>query len=189
MDILDLVEGLVHRLQNLPQCFHLEWPPGISPPDDVVRWIVECAAGCSSMTSLDGSRPSAVNNVRLAECHCDLSGGNESGDRWHAVYQEACWRLAKAYVSRFEKLSQSGTAERYTIVELLPIFLTLTESALLQHCRFDMELVSLCQTFFELAKRCLILRITSDWRERATENMLMWFEVNILSPGISSLLL
>ena len=189
MDILDLVEGLVDRLQNRPQCFHLEWPPGVSPPDDVVRWIVRCAVGWWGTTSLDGTRPSGVNNVRLTECHCDLSGGNESDDRWHVMYQEACWRVAKAHVSRFKELFQSGTADNDTPGQLGASFLSLTDSALLKHCRVDMELVLLCGTFFELAKGCLIMRIHSDEGKVARGNMLKWFEVSILSPGISSLLL
>ncbi|KAK1229239.1 hypothetical protein PQX77_007714 [Marasmius sp. AFHP31] len=34
---VDLVEGLVHKLQNHPNCFHLEFPSGVSPRNDVTE--------------------------------------------------------------------------------------------------------------------------------------------------------
>ena len=180
-DALDLVEALVHRFENNPHCFHLEWPPGESPPDDVVYWIVNHGVGCSFQTRLDGSQPSAVNNVRLTDCRCDLSGGNESRDPWHLAYQEACLKLVKAYILLFEELSQSGAEDRDTIIELENIFLNLTLSPLLKHCCLDMELLSLCQSFFGLAKGCLILRIRSSLGKEGREEMFKWFEVGRFS--------
>jgi len=178
-DGLDLVEGLVHKFVHSPQCFHLEWPQGVSPPDDVVYWIVNHTAGCPRPTRLDGSRPSSVDDVRLTECRCGLSGGNESRDPWHIAYQEGCLKLVKAYISLFKELSQSGAEDNGTILELENIFLNLTLSPLLKHCRLDTELLSLCQTFFGLAKGCLTVWIDSDEREQGTKNMLEWFEVSI----------
>ena len=177
-DDLDLVEALVHRFENYPHCFHLEWPLGESPSDDVVYWIVDRAVYCSWNTRLDGSQPSAVNNVRLTDCRCDLSGGNEPRDPWHLAYQEACLKLVKAYISLFEKLSQNGAEKVGTILELRRIFLDLTWSSLLEHCCLDMELFSLCQSFFGLAKGCLTMSIRSNDWERGKENMLKWFEVS-----------
>ena len=75
------------------------------------------------------------------------------------------------------------------IDELLGIFWNLMESALLKHCRLDTKLLSLCQSFFEIAKGSLNMMINSDDGEEGRENILKWFEVSILSPGISSLLL
>ena len=176
---LDLVEGLLHKFQSGPQCFHLKWSPGASPPDEVVSWIVNRATGCRRPTRLDGSRLSAIDDVRLIECHCDLYGGNESQDPWHLVYQEACWRLVKAYISLFEELSQNHAEDEDSINELKNIFMNLTQSRLLKDCQLDMELITLCRTFFELAERCL--RMSSHGEENK-ENMLEWFKVSFSNP-------
>ena len=178
-DILDIVEGLVRKFEDRPQCFHLEWPPGKFPTDVAVYWIVECATGCVESTSLDGTQPSTVDDVRVTECRCGLSGRNKSQDPWHVAYQEACSKLVKTYISRFEELSQRGAEDSGTIWELTGIFMNLTVSALLKHCDLDTELFSLCRTFFGLAKGCLTMRIDSDGRRRGTKNMLEWFEVSI----------
>ena len=162
----------MHKLQNQPQCFHLEWPP----PDEVVYWIVDCAAGCPKVTRLTGTRPSAANNIRLTECRCDLSGGNKSGDRWHLAYQEAYLKYALANISLFVELSQGGGNHKR---ELRKVFVNLTRSSLLVHCRLDTELLSLCRTFFGLAKGCLGMQIHSDDVEEGRNNMLEWFEVSI----------
>jgi len=177
---LDLVESLVHKLQNRPQCFHLEWPPSVSPPDHVMYWIVDRATGCPWETRLNGTRPLAIDDIRLTECRCDLSGGNEPRDRWHVAYQEGCLKLVKANISLFEELSQSGVEGRKAVVQLRRIFENLMQSALLQHCRLDTELLSLCRSFFELAKGSLNMRVRSDRGEEGRQNMLKWFEVGIL---------
>ena len=88
-------------------------------------------------------------------------------------------KLVKAYTSLFEELFQSGAEDRDTIRELRYIFSNLTRSALLIHCRLDTELVSLCLTFFELAKGCLILPIIPSHIADGEKNMLEWFEVSI----------
>ena len=182
MDDRDLVKGLVHRFQIPPQCLHLEWAPGVSPPDLVVCWVVRATTSWSFVPyTVAVSRPDAVSNVRVAECCCDLSGGNKSRDPGHLAYQEACLRTFKIYVSFFEERCRGRVVEGTS-------FTYLTESALLKHCRLDMELLSLCRTFFKLARGCLVLRISFGKAERSKENLLGWVEVSI-SRGISSLLI
>ena len=178
---LDLLHNLVHKVQNRPQCFHLEWLPGASPPENAVYWIIDHATGCPQRTKLSGSRPSVIDDVRLTECHCDLSGENEpeSRDPKHLAYQEACLQRVKAYISRFEELSLSGAENEVTITELRGIFLNLTWSSLLKHCRLDAEVVSLCRTVFGLVKRCLVMQIKSYCGAEGRENMLRWFDVSI----------
>jgi len=181
---LDLVEGLLHKFQSGPQCFHLEWPLGASPSDEVVYWIVNRATGCRRPTRLDGSRrsrSSAIHDVCLTECRCDLSGGSESRDPWHLAYQDTCWRFAEAHVSLFEELSWwNGAEDGGTIHELENIFMNMTQSRLLKDCRLDGELLSLCRKFFELAERCL--RMGSHGEENKG-NMLKWFKVSILAAS------
>jgi len=182
-DGLDLVEALVHRFQNHPHCFHLKWPPGESPPDDVVYGIVNHVMNRFQNTLRYGSRPSAVNNVHLTDCRCDLSGGNESRDPWHLAYQDACLKLVKAYVSLFEELSpRNGTEDGGTIHELENIFMNMTQSRLLKDCRLDTELLSLCRMFFELAARERCLTMSSHGEENKG-NMLKWFKVSILAAS------
>ncbi|KAK1219152.1 hypothetical protein PQX77_018134 [Marasmius sp. AFHP31] len=168
---VDLVEGLVHRLQNHPKHFHLEWPSGSSPQNNVVRWVVVRATGCPHATRLDVKKPSDTDNVRLTDCHCDLSGGNESQDSGHLAYQEACLQYAKAHISLFEELAQSN------IDELRGLFLNMLQSSLLAHCRLDMDLLLLCQTFFGIAKGCLAMEILPEWVEKGRKNILVWIEV------------
>lgn len=85
----------------------------------------------------------------------------------------------KTYISLFEELFQTGAEDSDTINELGHIFLNLTRSVLLKHCPLDTELVSLCQTFFEITKVCLIMQIHRSEREDGKKNMLEWFEVSM----------
>ena len=171
----------MHRFENRPHCFHLEWLSGGSPPDDIAYWIVRCATGCELPTRLSGKRPSAVDNVPFMECRCYLSGGNGSRGLAHIAYQEACLKLVKGYVSLFGELSQSGAADKYTIDELRCIFHNLTQSSLLEHCCLDMELISLCRSFFGFANDCLTMRPTPGDAQIGKENMLKWFLVSRFS--------
>ena len=180
-DLDSLVEGLIHKFQNRPHCFHLGCPLGTPLPDEVVHWIVSQAAGCLYDTRLEGSRPNVVNDVRLTECRCDLSGANELHDiRHHLAYKEACLKLVKAYISLFKKLSQNGAVDKGTVDELMSIFMNLVQSSLLKHCHLDSELLLLCRSFFKLAKACLIIRIHSEQAEEGKKNLLEWFEVSVL---------
>ncbi|KAK1230047.1 hypothetical protein PQX77_006863 [Marasmius sp. AFHP31] len=169
-----LVEGLVHRLQDHPKYFHLEWPLGVSPQNNVVSWVVDNATGCQKRTSLNGTRPSDTNDVRLTDCHCDFSGGNESWGSGHLAYQEACLQHAKAYISLFKEHAQSNDIDK--LQELECTFLNMVQSMLLAHCRLDTELLLLCQTFFGIAEGCLVMGIDEEEGERGRKNMLAWIE-------------
>ncbi|KAK1215678.1 hypothetical protein PQX77_021683 [Marasmius sp. AFHP31] len=168
-----LVERLVHKFKNRPGCFHLEWSSGVSPRDDVNRWIIHRTTGCPGHTQRDMSRPSDVDKVRLTDCRCDLSNGNEPCDPAHIAYQEACMQLFKAFASRFEILYQDGDGFPS---ELGRIFLDIVRSSLLKHCRLGVELFSLCQTFFRLADGCLVMQIDSKNGEKGRKNVLEWIE-------------
>ncbi|KAL0062421.1 hypothetical protein AAF712_010700 [Marasmius tenuissimus] len=168
---VDLVEDLVHRLQNRPKHFHLEWPSGVSPQNDVVRWVVDRATGCPWGTRLDGTHPSDTDDVRLTDCHCDLSGGNESCDSGHLAYQEACLQLAKARISLFKELVNAEHRDS------AGVFLNMVRSSLLAHCQLDTDLLSLCRMFFGIAKGRLRMEIGEVWEE-GRKNMLAWIEVS-----------
>ena len=158
----NLLNHLVHRFENLPHCFHLEWPPGVSPPDSIVNWIVRQTTG--HPYAVDQYRPSALGNVRLTDCHCDLSGGSGSRDPSHVAYQEACSKRFKALVSLFDEAQDPNTVDKLSWG-----FEDLTRSALLEHCRLDTGLLSLCRTVLNsrrLFRACgLILSLGSKERQ------------------------
>ncbi|KAJ8090508.1 hypothetical protein PM082_002396 [Marasmius tenuissimus] len=173
---LNLVEGLVHKFQNRPGCFHLVCPLGVTPRKGVVYWLVRCATGCPWDIDRVDSEPSDVDDVRLTDCHCDLSGGSELSDPEHVAYREACGQLVKAYISLFEELAQSGAEDKGTIDDLKRYFLNVVYSSLLEHCCLDQELLLLCQTFFGLAKGCLAMQIDSVFGKKRRKNMFGWIE-------------
>ncbi|KAK1226095.1 hypothetical protein PQX77_010962 [Marasmius sp. AFHP31] len=39
-------EYLLQKLKKRPECFHLEWPPGVYPSNNAVFWVVQVATGC-----------------------------------------------------------------------------------------------------------------------------------------------
>ena len=127
-DNFDLVKRLMHRFGNRPHCFHLEWSPGVSPPDNVIYWVVSRTTYCSGSTRLDRQEPSTISNVRLTDCCCDLYRGNKSHNPWHLAYQEPCLKLVKAYTSLFEELSQSSAEYRSISFNLEHTFLNFTQS-------------------------------------------------------------
>ncbi|KAK1227313.1 hypothetical protein PQX77_009698 [Marasmius sp. AFHP31] len=178
---LDLVEGLIHKFKNRPVCFHLVCPPGVPPRKDVVNYIVGRAVGRLFMVKQVESKPSDVDDVRLTDCRCDLSGGSESSDPGHLAYREACRQVVKAYVSLFEELAQSGAEDNNTIDDLC--FLNMVYSSLLNHCCLDQELLLLCRTFFGLAKGCLKMGISSELGKEERKNMLGWIEVSMILLG------
>ncbi|KAK1216766.1 hypothetical protein PQX77_020597 [Marasmius sp. AFHP31] len=175
-ELLDLVERLVHKFKNRPGCFHLVCPPGVPPRKEVVNHIVGRAVGHFFMIEQVESQPSDVDDVRLTDCHCDLSGGSELSDPGHLAYQEACRQLVKAYVSLSEGVAQSNAEDGDTIGNLGQCFLNMVYSSLLKHCCLDQELLLLCRTFFGLAKGCLIMQIDSRLGNMGRKNMLRWIK-------------
>ncbi|KAK1223831.1 hypothetical protein PQX77_013285 [Marasmius sp. AFHP31] len=174
-DGADLVEGLVLKLQTRPRCFHLECPPGQSRQDNLIVWVVRNATGCSNeytTPALDGIPSRGVDNVRLTDCHCDLSGGSEAHDPGHLAYQDGCMQFVKANISYFTGLGQ-GIDNRNIAGR---IFERIVGSSLLKHCRVHTELLSLCQTFFEHAKGHLDMWVDSHDGEEYRKNMLEWIE-------------
>ncbi|KAK1223852.1 hypothetical protein PQX77_013266 [Marasmius sp. AFHP31] len=170
-DGLDLVEALVHKFQTRPRCFHLECPNGASLRDDLIYWVARKATGCRALyipSELAGSPPRGVENVRLTDCHCDLSGGSESHDSGHLAYQEGCIQYAKANISYFTRFEWGSDDP----------FRTVVGSSLLKHCRVHTELLSLCQTFFEHATGHLDMWVSSHDGEEYRKNMLEWIEVS-----------
>ncbi|KAK1231085.1 hypothetical protein PQX77_005801 [Marasmius sp. AFHP31] len=180
--------GLMHRFQNRPEGFHLQCPADVR--NDVLHWVIDRATKCPGSTRLDGSPPRDVDNLCLTDCHCSLSGGNESQDVGHLAYQEACLQLVKAFVSLFEMLAHSGLKDDETIRELGNVFLNVVHLLRLQHCRLDTELLLLCRTFFGLAKGCSVMRIVLvDETSGLKDSMLSWIEVTIISWGSVILLI
>ncbi|KAK1221236.1 hypothetical protein PQX77_015955 [Marasmius sp. AFHP31] len=174
-DGADLVKGLVLKLQTRPRCFHLEFPPGQSRQDNLIVWVVPKATGSSAAydpPALAGSPTCGVDNVRLTDCHCDLSGGSEAHDPGHLAYQDGCMQFAKANISYFTGLGQ-GIDDHHKVGG---IFKGIVGSSLLKHCRVHTELLSLCQTFFEHAKGLSTMWISSREGEEYRRNMLEWIE-------------
>ncbi|KAK1222340.1 hypothetical protein PQX77_014818 [Marasmius sp. AFHP31] len=171
-----LVKGLVHKFRNRPVYFHLEWPAGSPQDSQVVHRVIHYTARCRYRNGLATSRHSALQQLpRLTECHCDLSEGNELCDPGHLAYQEACLQMVKAFVSRFEMLTQGSARDHQSESgELTAIFGNLMESLLLQHCRLDTELLLLCRIFLQLAKRCPFMGVYHVEGERQRTNMLNW---------------
>ncbi|KAK1217728.1 hypothetical protein PQX77_019600 [Marasmius sp. AFHP31] len=172
----DLVQRLVHKFQNRPGCFHLVYLPGVTLQRNVVNSLVSFATGCNYNLHQVQSRPADVDNVRLTDCHCDLSRGSESSNPGHLAYRAACRQLVKAYVSLFEELAQSGAEDDDTITDLGKCFENMVTSSLLEHCCLDQELLLLCRTFFGLAKGCLKMQIHPEDGEKGRKNMLGWIE-------------
>ncbi|KAK1215954.1 hypothetical protein PQX77_021424 [Marasmius sp. AFHP31] len=173
---LDLVERLFHKFKNRPSCFHLVCPRGVPPREDVIHYIVSNTVGCPFTVAQVESKPSDVDDVRLTDCCCDLSGGSNSSDPGHLAYQEACRQLVKAYVSCFEELAQSSLKDSNTIGDLGNCFSNMVFSSLLKHCRLDQELLLLCQTFFGLVKGCLKMKIDSGFGKEGRKNILGWIK-------------
>ncbi|KAJ8079644.1 hypothetical protein PM082_011231 [Marasmius tenuissimus] len=171
-DYLHLVGRVTDRFECLPVCFHLKWPPGVPPPEQVtIRSIPS-----RSSIIFDNLKTSNGQLPRLTECNCDLSEGNKSSDPFHLAHQEFCMRVVKESVAHLEKLVRSGDKDEGTIHESTNIFQTLASSWLLRHCCVDTEILSLCQTFLGLAKDCSFLEVELSSGEKARENLLEWIE-------------
>ncbi|KAK1230302.1 hypothetical protein PQX77_006608 [Marasmius sp. AFHP31] len=173
---LNLVQCLVHKFQNHPGCFHLVYPPGATLQKDVVNCLVVYATRCPWPLPQVQSEDTDVDNVRLTDCRCDLSGGSELSNPGHLAYRAACRQLVKAYVSLFKELAQSSVKDSDTIGDLGWCFENMVTSSLLKHCCLDQELLLLCQTFFGLAKGCLKMWVDSEHGENGRKNMLEWIK-------------
>ncbi|KAK1217076.1 hypothetical protein PQX77_020278 [Marasmius sp. AFHP31] len=172
----DLVQRLVHKFKNRPGCFHLVYPPGVTLRKNITNHLISDVTGCPCRLDQFELEPTDVDNVRLTDCRCDLSGGSESSDPGHLAYREVCRQLVEAYVSLFKELAQSGAEDLDTISRLEACFENMVTSSLLKHCCLDQELLLLCRTFFGLAKGCLKMRIRSEIGEKGRKNMLGWIE-------------
>ncbi|KAK1222329.1 hypothetical protein PQX77_014826 [Marasmius sp. AFHP31] len=122
-----LVQDLLRKCRrNRRNHFHLIWPPDVSPRSQIMRWMVQKATYCNWKTRLDGSRPNNVDDIRLTNCRCDLSGGIKRnpvvGD---LVYQRACMQLVKDFTSTFKFLTWDDV-DNATLEELENIFLNVT---------------------------------------------------------------
>ncbi|KAK1216564.1 DNA-dependent RNA polymerase II [Marasmius sp. AFHP31] len=171
---LDPVERLVHKFQDLPRCFHLVYPPGVTPQRGVVMHLIRRATECDYDIYQVESGPTGVSNVCLTDCHCDLSGGSESSDPGHLAYREACRQLVKAYLSLFEELAQSSVEDSYTLEDLEHCFGNMLNSSLHKHCCLDQQLLLLYRTFLGLAKDRLAMKISYSRGKECRENMLGW---------------
>ncbi|KAK1220290.1 hypothetical protein PQX77_016955 [Marasmius sp. AFHP31] len=151
---VELVEALVHRLQGLPRCFHLVWPPGVEPQHKLMFKIAEYATECPYSLELGTDRIDWDQQpVLLSECHCDLSGEHKSHNPQHIAYQDACMEYVKALTSKSAKMIAQGDRNKAgTGAQLERIFYNLVGSALLKHCHLGTELLSVCQTFFKVVK-------------------------------------
>ncbi|KAK1235269.1 hypothetical protein PQX77_001511 [Marasmius sp. AFHP31] len=154
----DLVDRLIHKFQNHPGCFHLEYS---HDPGGVLDWVISRATGGREL-------------ARLLDCRCDLSEGKKSNDPGHLAYQEACLQLFMDFTLLFKQLALSGADDEGTAMELTGIFGDVTNSLLLKHCCLRAGTVLLCQTFFELAKGCLVLQVESSDGWEGRKNLLEW---------------
>ncbi|KAK1235003.1 hypothetical protein PQX77_001781 [Marasmius sp. AFHP31] len=125
----------------------------------------------------------------------ELPREHESDDPQHVAYQNVCMEYAQALTREFADVLTRGITVESGLRDMTNvgnIFLTLTQSALLKHCRLGMELFLLCRTFFELVKGypfifelvrealVIVLRkLDEPWFLRAwrgTANLLEWTE-------------
>ncbi|KAK1226115.1 hypothetical protein PQX77_010915 [Marasmius sp. AFHP31] len=187
---LNLMEAQMHRLRNLPRCFHVEWRPGAELQLEIVCWVVECATECQCSIKLGtGTIDWTQQPVLLSECHCDPCGEHGSHNPEHVAYQDACMQYAKALNSMFAGMIARGERENQEAAsrgtKLEHIFLNLVDSALLKHCHLGTELISLCHTFLELVKACpsvldrtVNLELDMDIM-KGKANLLEWIEVSV----------
>ncbi|KAJ8082927.1 hypothetical protein PM082_008784 [Marasmius tenuissimus] len=152
-----LAQGVMDKLRILPKSFHLEQLAGpLLDADLVVAVLIatQCLAYDGTLTSATKENLRKYQRqapLRITECHCNdhcQPTENESGDlAKHLAYQEACTRVLRAQVTEFELLAKSTRQ-----AELVTIFHYVVGSSLLQHCRLDIELFSLCIKLFESAR-------------------------------------
>ncbi|KAJ8095467.1 hypothetical protein PM082_023237 [Marasmius tenuissimus] len=148
----DLVKGLLVKLAKPPKCFHLIRAPGVGRRDDATSWVIRLTSGCRLLPT--ESRQSEIHRkvkqsgIRLTDCNCDPTKREQSDDPGHLAYQEVCMELLTDFTS---ELDRSDDTSPYA-------FMNVVASLLLEHCRPDAELLSLCHTFLDSARRCSELR-------------------------------
>ncbi|KAJ8080337.1 hypothetical protein PM082_017170 [Marasmius tenuissimus] len=162
-----LVDGLLAKYSQCPDSFHLDLSPGVDYNNDFVRWATCWTTGCvawalesnSRMPLLGRSYLDNLPQFRLTDCSCNLTGRKLSEDPKHIAYQDACLQLLKFFILEFQVLSYDGPDKPSHIqitnldYDLDSIFIAIVSSSLLQHCRLDAELLSLCHTFFDYTQR------------------------------------
>ncbi|KAJ8095504.1 hypothetical protein PM082_023274 [Marasmius tenuissimus] len=148
----DLVKGLLVKLAKPPKCFHLIRAPGVGRRNDAISWAICLALGWRSRYTVykKVASPHKVkqSGIRLTDCNCDRTKKEQSDDPGHLAYQEVCMELLTDFTS---ELDRSDHDSPYA-------FLHVVESSLLEHCRPNAELLSLCRTFLDSAQRCSQLR-------------------------------
>ncbi|KAJ8094287.1 hypothetical protein PM082_006827 [Marasmius tenuissimus] len=185
-----LVRELTQRLSHLPNCFHLERPPGMSPQDDVAYMAVLLERECSVTGVISEDQIRRVYSrsdpqeefFHITECHCDVNGGKESDEPHHLAYQNACREFLKAHMSKFDMLAGKYLSNvRIKIRWLRRRFEEVVDSPLLYRCRVDAELLSYFQTFFKSAQNCSPLneiRFQDHGREARRRKLLEWTKVS-----------
>ncbi|KAJ8096065.1 hypothetical protein PM082_022679 [Marasmius tenuissimus] len=167
-----VVDNNTRKFLGRPECFHLEWPSGVSPQLDVIDWVIRRTTSRLLLSHRSKPwRPSADQMPLLTDCYCHLANGTESHDPAHLAYQEACLEIVKTEISRFKRLVTSPSPESWA--EMRCIFIYMMQSSLLRHCRLDIELISLCQVFVEVLKG---IPLMGPGLEQGKRNILAWIE-------------
>ncbi|KAK1231217.1 hypothetical protein PQX77_005673 [Marasmius sp. AFHP31] len=181
----NVIECDLQKYQALPEGFHLEWPPGISPRLDITDWLVRITAGCDWLPP-PVPPPTMAELPRLMICRCNLARGIESCDPGHVAYQEACVEVVKSWIFRFGQLLRSGVThmEISKLHELYRIFQDMLSSSVLKCCRLDVELLSLCQSFLELAQGGPVDLFRFSHAPKGDKDIIEWIEVsNAFNPN------
>ncbi|KAJ8091709.1 hypothetical protein PM082_020944 [Marasmius tenuissimus] len=158
-------------------CFHLEWSPDAFSIDDIVKAIT-IGTQCRYFIRLMPGSPPPFKQLQtllpLTDCRCNLSEGEEPDDPKHLAYQYACLELVKALVSDLVDLAERDSEDnKHNPSHIVG---NLTGSILLLHCHLDSELLSLCLTFFELAKSLSGLTMEAELGEARRKKLLKWIE-------------
>ncbi|KAK1218642.1 hypothetical protein PQX77_018670 [Marasmius sp. AFHP31] len=158
----DLVKGLLVKLAKLPKCFHLICTPSVGHCDDTTRWVVRLTSGCrlydnSAFEEVtvhrEVKRSGIRDRLRLTDCVCDQTGKEQSDDPGHFAYQKVCMDVLKDFTSELDRSDRNSPLA----------FMNVVGSLLLEHCRPDAELLSLCRVFIRSAQRCSDMR-SRNWR-------------------------
>ncbi|KAJ8082923.1 hypothetical protein PM082_008780 [Marasmius tenuissimus] len=156
--------------------FHLEKLSGPLQEHDLVSAVLITTEGVRDTQLAHNAREKHQRQVplRITECHCNAqSTGNKSGDAAkHLAYQKACTRVVRAYVTEFEALARTTGHD----LELRCILDNLVNSSLLQRCRLDTKLISLCNTFFGSACGCSRMWMEYSDAARMKGRLSTWIE-------------
>ncbi|KAK1225532.1 hypothetical protein PQX77_011521 [Marasmius sp. AFHP31] len=180
----NIIEHNMQKYQALPEGFHLEWSPGISPRLDITDWLVRITTGCDRVPL--PVPPSTIAELpRLVDCHCNLARGLDSCDPGHVAYQKACVEFVKSRIFRFEQLLRDSTTSMifFNLLELHQIFQDMLQSSVLKHCRLDVELLSLCRNFLELAQGGPVDLFRFSHAPKGEKDIIEWIEVSNAFPN------